>query len=70
MCIVHGRSYRNTRCISYRTGGGKMGSHQQDKIVKVQKPYERMGGERKESSPMYLRIVGREERIVTGRAHL
>ena len=41
-----------------------MESHQQDKIVKVQKPYERMG--RKErSSPTYLRVVGQEERIVT-----
>ena len=43
-----------------------MGSHQQDKIVDVQKPYERMGGERKGGSPTYLHsIVGREERIVT-----
>ena len=50
MCIVHGRSYRNARCISYRTGGGKMRSHQQDKIVNVQKPYERMGERGKKQS--------------------
>ena len=38
-----------------------MGSRQQDKIVKVQEPSERMGGEKKESSPMYLRVVGRKK---------
>ena len=38
-----------------------MGSRQQDKIVKVQEPGERMGGEKKESSPMYLRVVGRKK---------
>ena len=38
-----------------------MGSRQQDKIVKVHEPGERMGGERKESSPMYLRVVGQKK---------
>ena len=37
-----------------------MGSRQQDKIVKVQEPSDRMG-EKKESSPMYLRVVGRKK---------
>src|SRR6202012_6270275 len=66
MCIIHGRSYRNTRCISYRTGGGKMGSHQQDKIVKVQKPYERMGERGKKQSDVsaYSR-AGRKNRNIT-----
>src|ERR1700744_4681805 len=63
MCIIHGRSYRNARYISYRTGGGKMGSHQQDKIVKVQKPYERMGERGKKQSDVsaYSR-AGRKNR--------
>ena len=39
-----------------------MGSRRLDEIVKVQKPYERNGGEGKEGSPMYLRVVGQRRK--------
>jgi hypothetical protein len=50
-----------------------MGSRRLDEIVKVQKPYERNGGEGKEGSPMYLRVVGQRRKNrnsigVSGRA--
>ena len=48
------RSYCNTRWISYRAGGSKIESHQQDQIIKVHEPLWVDGGEKKESSLMYL----------------
>ena len=39
-----------------------MGSYQQDQIVKVHEPLWVDGGEGKEGSLMYLRIVGQEEK--------
>ena len=39
-----------------------MGSRRLDEIVKVQKPYERNGGEGKEGSPMYLSVVGQRRK--------